>query len=100
MTQEDLIARCEALGLPYAPIGRPEDLDGDPHLRESGGLVPVTLDDEQTAMAPALPLSFDGARPVPRYDLPKLGEHSDAIAAELGFSPAEIAAFHRDGVLD
>lgn len=100
MTRDELTTRCEALGLPYAPIGRPEDLDADPHLRESDGLVPVTLDNDKTAMAPALPLSFDGARPTRRYDLPKLGEHSDAIAAELGFSDEEIAALRRDGVLD
>lgn len=99
MTRDELIARCEALGLPYAPIGRPEELDGDPHLQESGGLVPITLGDGHTALAPAMPISFDGTRPANRHDLPKLGEHGAAIAAELGLSEAEIEALRRDGVL-
>ena len=57
------MAKCERLGLPFAPITRPAELFDDPHLNASGGLVPVTLPNGAASKLPALPLSFDGARP-------------------------------------
>ena len=44
-TKADLVARLERTGLPFAPIGKPEDLFDDPHLLASGGLGDVTLED-------------------------------------------------------
>jgi len=44
---------------------------------------------------PALPPSFE-----PRMDpIPALGQHTDALLAELGFDAATIARWHRDGVV-
>ncbi len=81
-----LMARCEALGLPYAPIAAPVDLFHDPHLLGSGGLVPLTLPDGQVLPLPALPLSLDGERLPLRRDLPAAGQHNAEIAAELGWT--------------
>ena len=84
--RDGLMARCEELGLPFAPIAKPADLFDDPHLNASGGLVPLTLPDGRTVRLPALPLSFDGQRLAQRHDLPAPGEHNDAILQELGSS--------------
>ncbi len=43
MSKQELMDKCEALGLPFAPIAKPEDLFDDPHLNAAGGLAPVTL---------------------------------------------------------
>ena len=44
---------------------------------------------------PALPASFE-----PRIDaIPALGQHTDAVLAELGFDDAMVARWHRDGVV-
>ena len=83
--QAALMQRCEALGLPYAPIARPADLFDDPHLNASGGLVPLTLPDGRTVKLPALPLALDGERLAQRYDLPGVGEHTAEILAEIGW---------------
>ena len=98
-TRAELMARCEALGLPFAPISRPAELFDDPHLNGSGGLVPVTLPDGRETKLPALPLSLDGERPGRRRDLPRIGEHDAEIARELGYSEAEIAAMQGAGTL-
>ncbi len=82
--RDALMARCEELGLPFAPIAKPADLFEDPHLNASGGLVPLTLPDGRTVRLPALPLSFDGQRLAQRHDLPAPGEHNEAILQELG----------------
>ncbi len=83
-----LMARCEALGLPYAPIAKPWELFDDPHLNASGGLVPLTLADGRAVKLPALPLALDGERLTQRRDLPAVGEHTDEILAELGWDAA------------
>ncbi len=93
------MARCEALGLPFAPIGKPADLFDDPHLKGSGGLVPLTLPDGREVALPALPVSIDGARPGGAGDLRPPGADGTAIAAELGYSEAEIAALRERRVI-
>ena len=75
-TAPDLMARCEALGLPFAPIAKPWDLFDDPHLNASGGLVPVTLPDGRQLGLPAFPLAFDGERLAQRTGIPAVGEHN------------------------
>ncbi len=84
--QAALMARCESLGLPFAPIAQPTDLFDDPHLRASGGLVDLTLPDGRPVRLPALPLAMNGERLAQRLDLPHAGEHTDAILAELGWA--------------
>lgn len=82
-SKPELMAKCEALGLPFAPIAQPWDLFDDPHLTASGGLVPLTLADGRTINLPAYPLAMDGERLAIRRDLPTLGQHNDEILAEL-----------------
>ena len=33
----------EKVGLPFAPINRPEDMFEDPHLNHPGAMLPITL---------------------------------------------------------
>ena len=69
-TRAEIISRLESSGLPFAPIGRPEDLFDDPHLLASGGLQDVVLTDGATARLPALPIALDGERPAGPFALP------------------------------
>ena len=84
-TKPALMERCEALGLPYAPIAKPVDMFDDPHLNQSGGLVPLTLPDGRPIKLPGLPLALDGERVALRYDLPAAGAHTDEVLAEIGW---------------
>lgn len=92
MTRDALVARLDGSGLPFAPIGRPEDLFDDPHLLASGGLQPVSLDDGTLTLLPIVPVSFDGERPASTGSLPAPGEHSDGIVSALGFDPVALRA--------
>jgi crotonobetainyl-CoA:carnitine CoA-transferase CaiB-like acyl-CoA transferase len=98
LTKAELLERCEAANLPFAPIARPEDLVQDPHLLASEGLVTVTAKEGVSAALPALPLRMGHGRAGVRYDVPKSGEHSREILSEaLGLAPAEIDALERVG---
>ena len=91
LSQEDLMAICERVGLPFAPITKPHELFDDPHLNKSGNLLNVTLPNGKgQAQVPGLPLTLDGRRTKIRYDLPELGEHSREILEELGYSKTQI----------
>jgi len=80
---DELSAKLEAAGLPYAPIVRPEQLIDDPHLKASGGLVPMQTDDGGTTDVVLLPLTMGGRRPGVRSPLPRVGEHTDEILSRL-----------------
>ena len=77
---------CERVGLPFAPILRPDQLFDDPHLNHIGATVEVTLSNGVRTQVPALPFEYGGTRPSLYHDLPQIGEHNDAVARELGYS--------------
>jgi crotonobetainyl-CoA:carnitine CoA-transferase CaiB-like acyl-CoA transferase len=83
MTRAAFEAKAASLGLPYAPIATPEDLFTDPHLLQSGGLLPITLVDGSVAQTPGLPVEMDGRRFGIRRGLPQAGEHTDSVLAEV-----------------
>lgn len=83
--RDDLEAKVAAAGLPYAPIAKPHELFDDPHLNESGGLLPVTLPDGTETVTPALPIELGGRRLGTRRNPPKISEHGREILEELGY---------------
>jgi crotonobetainyl-CoA:carnitine CoA-transferase CaiB-like acyl-CoA transferase len=95
----ELSARFEKIGLPYAPITRPQDLFDDPHLIATGGLAPVTLPDGRGTAMPLLPVTFGGARLPVRRNPPRLGEDTDALLQSLGYGATEIDALRAAGVI-
>ncbi|QUT08120.1 CoA transferase [Sphingobium phenoxybenzoativorans] len=86
MPRETLIAKLDRLGLPFAPIARPDELFDDPHLTASGGLMDVTLPGGEATRLPGLPIELDGQRMGLRHDIPLAGQHADAILHEIDHS--------------
>lgn len=91
-TRAELVTRLEKVGLPFAPIVRPDELFDDPHLLAGSGLVDVTIPGGGKTRLPALPIEFDGARLGVRHDIPQPGEDTADILRDLGLSEGEIAA--------
>ena len=91
-TASELSAMFEQQGLPFAPITKPEDLFDDPHLEATGGLATLILPDGRVTRAPLLPITLGGKRPSLRLNAPRLGEHTNALLAELGYTKSEILA--------
>ena len=98
-TKQEVMDQCEALGLPFAPIARPEDLWDDPHLNASGGLAPVTLSNGKKTKVPVLPIEMDGKRFGTRLDVPGTGEHTRALLGGLGYGQDEVAVLVAERVV-
>jgi crotonobetainyl-CoA:carnitine CoA-transferase CaiB-like acyl-CoA transferase len=81
---EELAPKLEAASIPYAPIMRPEQLLDDPHLKASGGLVPMQTDDGTTTDVVLLPLTMGGRRPGVRQPLARVGEHTEEVLSRIG----------------
>ncbi len=95
----DLLDRLDRAGAPAAPVNRVDQVLGDaqtlsrPLMRRMQhpklGDVPVL----------GMPLAFSDMDPALRRHSPALGEHTDDILAELGYSPTEAAALRERGVV-
>jgi crotonobetainyl-CoA:carnitine CoA-transferase CaiB-like acyl-CoA transferase len=99
LTREEALARCEELGLPYAPIAKPQDLFDDPHVSQPGGTVDVVLPNGIETRVPTLPIDFNGERLGLRLDIPRCGEHSREILRELGYTPADVDQLVAEGAI-
>lgn len=99
-TKDDLMAKLETTGLPFAPIQRPEDLATDPHLVESGGLLDMTIPEGGEISLPAMPIAIDGQRPGLSINPPEIGAHSQEVLQTLGLSEQDIAGLIDKGLVD
>jgi crotonobetainyl-CoA:carnitine CoA-transferase CaiB-like acyl-CoA transferase len=101
---DEILEKCEAANVPYARVGRPDQLSDDAHLNAFGGLIHTAV----SAMGggplvgiPALPVEFGDARERPGLERqpPRIGEHTGEILAEAGFHPAEIMQLQTGGIV-
>jgi len=91
---DELAAIFERVGLPFAPIRKPEELFDDAHLNATGGLAEITLPDGaragQTARTTLLPFTMAGERLGVRLQPPRAGEHTREVLGGLGYGDGEI----------
>ena len=90
----ELAALFERVGLPFAPIRKPEELFNDEHLNATGGLADVTLPDGkragETARTTLLPFTMNGERLGVRLQPPVQGAHTRELLAQLGFDATAV----------
>ncbi len=103
LTKQELMDRLEETGLPFAPIGKPEELLDDPHLNANEGLLEVSVTEGEhagsTMRLPALPLAMNGHRFGVHQDIARAGQHTREVLAELGYSGEQIADLLDRGVV-
>ena len=93
------LRELRAAGVPCGRINTVAEALGDPHVVERGFIIEL----EHPALGPvkslATPIHLADTPLVYRRHPPRLGEHSDEVAGELGYSLAEIAQLRAEGVL-
>ena len=102
-TASELSALFEKVGLPFAPIRRPEELYQDPHLIATGGLADVRLPDGPRAgenvKTTLFPFTMNGQRLQVRLDPPMLGEHLRELLAGIDIADADIERLFAQGIV-
>jgi crotonobetainyl-CoA:carnitine CoA-transferase CaiB-like acyl-CoA transferase len=99
LPRDVLVARLERLGLPFAPIARPDDLFDDLHLNAGGGLLEVTIPEGETTL-PNLPIEVDGGRFALTRDIPAIGRDTAEVFGDLGVLEPELAALRSRGLVE
>jgi crotonobetainyl-CoA:carnitine CoA-transferase CaiB-like acyl-CoA transferase len=92
-------ATLSRAGIPCSPINSLAQLLAHPHTAASG----IVLDYEHrqggALKGIGQPVRFDGEPPKPGLPPPDLGEHTDAVLGEIGFSTGDIAALREMGAV-
>ncbi len=96
MSRSEVIARLDGTGLPFAPIGKPEDMFHDPHLAH-GGLEDVFLEDGGRAKLPTIPLQMAGQRLGGERQLSEPGADTREVLRSLGYDEARIDSLIESG---
>ena len=99
-TTEQALKELEDAKIPAGPLYTPQQALDDAHIRQAG----LLADTDYPGVARRVPLA-----PTPvdlsdtpgrfRHRAPMLGEHTDMILGEMGYSAAEIDALRRKGVV-
>ncbi|WP_144107569.1 CaiB/BaiF CoA transferase family protein [Paraburkholderia sp. BCC1886] len=96
-TVAQILQRLDEAGIANAQMNTLADVWAHPQLqaRERWRKVGTSAGEIAALLPPGMPASFD-----PRMDaVPALGEHTDAILAELGYAPEDIGRLRSSGAI-
>jgi crotonobetainyl-CoA:carnitine CoA-transferase CaiB-like acyl-CoA transferase len=94
----EALAALDAARIPAGPVLSPQQALDDPHVR-AAPLLAATPYGEITAPIPVAPFSLAHGGPGAPRPAPAVGEHTDAVLAELGFGAGEVDRLRADGVV-
>ena len=83
----------------WAPVNNVNELLEDPVVEKSGILVDVPAGDGSSFKLVAPPVTFRGTPSGPQRPPPELGQHTEEILLELGYSWDDIVALKEQGVI-
>jgi crotonobetainyl-CoA:carnitine CoA-transferase CaiB-like acyl-CoA transferase len=94
-----ILAWLDEIDIPSAKVQRIDEVIADPQIKARNMVVEQEHPRYGTLRMPNLPFRFSDCDTTIHQVAPDLGQHNAQVAADLGFSPAEIAEMQADGVL-
>lgn len=88
-TTDEWLEACGRLDIPAAPLRRLNELENDPHLKQTGFFMSMEDPAMGTLVMPRAPLKFDGGGAAPSLP-PRLGQHTVEILRGAGLTQAAI----------
>ena len=98
-TSAEWASDLSAVGIPAGPINTIDAALAHPQVQYRDMVLDVEHPTEGTVRMVGSPIKLSGHTPVPSTAPPTLGEHTDEVLAELGFSGVDIRALHDTGVV-
>ncbi|NND85247.1 MAG: CoA transferase [Acidimicrobiia bacterium] len=99
-TVAEAIADFNDAGVPSAPVLDPRGALDDPHVVATQMFTPMPYPGTPSSPPIVVPPVHLSATPAEvRHRAPTLGEHTDEVLAELGFSAGDIAGFRDEGAI-
>ncbi|HEX5369842.1 MAG TPA: CaiB/BaiF CoA-transferase family protein [Dehalococcoidia bacterium] len=98
LSVEDAELRLEAASLAYSRMNDVEEVLNHPQVLERDRLLDVALPGGAAAQVLRAPFNIEGAEEADST-VPAVGEHTDAILAELGYNEPDIARLRSDGAV-
>jgi crotonobetainyl-CoA:carnitine CoA-transferase CaiB-like acyl-CoA transferase len=93
---DDWRAILDGVGVTFGIVGTVDEVLDDQQMRDSGALVPFADGAQFTVSSP---FHIDGVEKVPAQRAPAIGQHSDAVLREAGYSTDDIGRLRALGVL-
>jgi formyl-CoA transferase len=98
-TSADWVATLNAAGVPCGPILNVKEVFEDPQVRHLEMATTVKHSRLGELQVQNLPVTLSRTPGAVRTPTPEMGQHTDEILGELGYSADDIAALRRDGVV-
>jgi CoA:oxalate CoA-transferase len=98
-TTEHWVSTLNAAGVPCGPVHAVSDVFADPQIQAQNMVMDVEMPAGGTVRTLGFPMKFAADPCRVRRPPPGLGEHSDEVLAELGFSPNQRARLRETGVI-
>jgi crotonobetainyl-CoA:carnitine CoA-transferase CaiB-like acyl-CoA transferase len=94
------LKKLELAGVGCAPILHPDEVFADPHVLSRDMLIEMNVPGcKKPVSLIGSPMKFSRTKVNYRYAPPRVGEHSDEILAEAGYSEQEVAELRRGGAV-
>ncbi len=97
-TKFEVMDICNPLDIPVGPILSMQELANEPSLRDTGTIVEVDHPERGTYLTVGCPIKMSDS-PVQVERSPLLGEHSEEILLQLGYSETEILSMKEAGAI-
>jgi crotonobetainyl-CoA:carnitine CoA-transferase CaiB-like acyl-CoA transferase len=98
-TTAEWLTILEQHDIPVGPLNDVDELVDDPHLAEVGFLHDMQHPTEGAVRMVGIPSTWSVTQPAIRRPTPNLGEHSEEVLREAGFSAPEVERLTAAGVL-
>jgi len=98
-TSQELEAKLVAVDIPCGPLLNVDEVIDNPQVIARGMLIDVDHPEKGKIKITRIPISLSEAAPEIRLQAPILGEHTNEILKELGYSEAEVSQLAEKGII-